>query len=252
MIQGLRVRLFNFNEYSLNKAILIIHGGPGVEIPIHKIKEYLCHIPKNVLLVCPIQRALYRPKPWGTFTDVNDIETIRKALQLSKWQIVMGRSWGASISLLYAHMHSNRVNSVISISPSSLKVTQSEQKYNRLIHTRLNSNNDDFLSVLESYEDMYPPGNEHSLKVRFKRAQVQSNYRANNFYLAENFFTKILCNLKTQSVKIHVFYGENDKLLTKKDMDMLNELSNTIILKNHGHDSHPFIERKVFESLRDI
>ena len=86
------------------QPILFLHGGPGGGCG---EKQRRFFDPKYYRIVLFDQRGCGKSKPLGetnqnTTADlINDIETIRKHLDISRW-IIFGGSWGSTLALAYA------------------------------------------------------------------------------------------------------------------------------------------------------
>ncbi len=87
--------------------VIFLHGGPGSGTePGHR-----CYFdPKVYRIVLMDQRGCGKSKPHSSLKDnttwhlVDDIEKLRKYLNISKW-VVFGGSWGSTLSLAYAETH---------------------------------------------------------------------------------------------------------------------------------------------------
>ena len=95
--------------------IIFLHGGPGGGIePIYR--QYFN--PKKWRIIIFDQRGCGKSLPHAelkentTWDLVLDIELIRKYLKIKKW-VVFGGSWGSTLSLTYAIMHSSRCKALI-------------------------------------------------------------------------------------------------------------------------------------------
>lgn len=95
--------------------ILFIHGGPGGGVsPDHR--QY--YDPTHYRIVLFDQRGCGNSTPHADLRDnttwhlIDDIEKLRKHLEIDKW-IVFGGSWGSTLSLLYAETHPERVKGLI-------------------------------------------------------------------------------------------------------------------------------------------
>jgi len=94
---------------------VFIHGGPGSSCkPYHR---QFFH-PEHYRTVLFDQRGCGRSQPPGLTRNnstpdlVADIERIREALEIERW-VVFGGSWGATLGLLYAQAHPERVLGMI-------------------------------------------------------------------------------------------------------------------------------------------
>jgi len=91
--------------------VVVLHGGPGGGCSPAMRRFFDPSVYRIILFD---QRGCGRSKPHAcvenntTWDLVSDIETIRTFLKIDKW-IVFGGSWGATLSLIYAETHPNRV-----------------------------------------------------------------------------------------------------------------------------------------------
>ncbi len=95
--------------------VVFLHGGPGSGCrPMHR--RYFD--PKKYHIVLFDQRGCGRSLPHGEIahndTDylVSDMETIRQKLNIDSW-VVFGGSWGATLGLVYAQTHPDKVMAMI-------------------------------------------------------------------------------------------------------------------------------------------
>jgi len=95
--------------------VLFVHGGPGSGCePFHR----RFFDPEKYRIVLFDQRGAGRSTPHAeldhnTTRDlVADMETIREHLGIDKW-VLFGGSWGATLSLVYAETHPERVHGLI-------------------------------------------------------------------------------------------------------------------------------------------
>jgi len=97
------------------RPVLFLHGGPGAgATPGHR----RFFDPDHYRIVIFDQRGAGRSTPLGELADnttahlVDDIETLRRALEIDRW-FVFGGSWGSSLALAYAQAHPDRVAGLI-------------------------------------------------------------------------------------------------------------------------------------------
>jgi len=95
--------------------ILFVHGGPGAGC---SPQDRCFFDPEKYRIILFDQRGAGRSKPHAHLEDnttahlVDDIEAIRKHLQIDQWAL-FGGSWGSTLSILYAQAHPQRVSSMI-------------------------------------------------------------------------------------------------------------------------------------------
>jgi proline iminopeptidase len=98
------------------KPALILHGGPGggsipqfrgfFDSDFYKIIQFDQRgSGKSIPLACVEQNT--------TWDLVDDIEKIRKKLNIDKWYVILGGSWGSTLALAYSQTHTERVERLI-------------------------------------------------------------------------------------------------------------------------------------------
>ena len=97
------------------KPVIFLHGGPGGGIePIYR--QYFD--PKVWRIIIFDQRGCGKSTPHAelkentTWDLVDDIEKIRKTLNINSW-VIFGGSWGSTLSLTYAITHPKRCKALI-------------------------------------------------------------------------------------------------------------------------------------------
>ena len=95
--------------------VLFIHGGPGAGLP----PNYKCFFDSNRYRIIGFeQRGCGRSTPLASIKDndtwlnVEDIEMLRRQLNVSSW-LVFGGSWGSTLALLYAFRYADHVSGLI-------------------------------------------------------------------------------------------------------------------------------------------
>ncbi|WP_223421811.1 prolyl aminopeptidase [Tateyamaria pelophila] len=95
--------------------VVVLHGGPGGGCS-PAMRRYFD--PAYYRIILFDQRGCGRSRPHASVTNnttwhlVEDIELIRKTLEIDAW-IVFGGSWGATLSLIYAEEHPSRVRNLV-------------------------------------------------------------------------------------------------------------------------------------------
>ncbi|MEM9551858.1 MAG: prolyl aminopeptidase [Pseudomonadota bacterium] len=95
--------------------VVVLHGGPGGGCS-PAMRRYFD--PRVYRVVLFDQRGCGRSRPHAsvahntTWHLVDDIEKIRKTLDIEDW-IVFGGSWGATLALIYAQQHPDRVANLV-------------------------------------------------------------------------------------------------------------------------------------------
>ena len=97
------------------KPVVVLHGGPGGGCS-PAMRRYFDPSVYRVILFD--QRGCGRSRPHASVSDnttwhlVSDIETIRKTLGIDRW-MAFGGSWGATLALIYAITHPDRVEHLV-------------------------------------------------------------------------------------------------------------------------------------------
>jgi len=95
--------------------VVVLHGGPGGGCS-PAMRRYFDPAVYRVILFD--QRGCGRSRPHASVTDnttwhlVADIERLRTLLDIDDWT-VFGGSWGATLALIYAQAHPDRVNRLV-------------------------------------------------------------------------------------------------------------------------------------------
>ncbi len=93
------------------QPVVVLHGGPGGGCS-PAMRRYFD--PRHYRVILFDQRGCGRSRPHASVTDnttwhlVRDIETIRSLLDIDSWTL-FGGSWGATLALVYAQAHPDRV-----------------------------------------------------------------------------------------------------------------------------------------------
>lgn len=99
----------------LGKPALFLHGGPGGGCSRDNRRLF---DPARYRIVLFDQRGCGRSRPRAcieantTAHLVADMETLRQALAIDRW-LVLGGSWGATLALIYAQAHPQRVAALV-------------------------------------------------------------------------------------------------------------------------------------------
>ena len=95
--------------------VVILHGGPGGGCSPGMRRFFHPDLYRIILFD---QRGCGRSRPHASIENnttwhlIDDIEVIREHLNIEKW-VVFGGSWGATLSLLYAQNHPDRVRQLV-------------------------------------------------------------------------------------------------------------------------------------------
>ncbi len=97
------------------QPVVVLHGGPGGGCS-PAMRRYFD--PAHYRIILFDQRGCGRSRPHAsvqnntTWDLVRDIERLRQGMEIEDW-IVFGGSWGATLALIYAETHPQRVNYLI-------------------------------------------------------------------------------------------------------------------------------------------
>ncbi|KAJ5281190.1 Proline iminopeptidase [Penicillium angulare] len=98
------------------KPVIFLHGGPGGKTSKNNTTYFNPSIYRVILLD---QRGTGKSQPQTELREnttpdlVTDIETLRIHLQIPKWHLLFGGSWGSTLALLYAQSHPDKVNALL-------------------------------------------------------------------------------------------------------------------------------------------
>ena len=98
------------------KPALFLHGGPGDG---SSSKHRRLFDPEVYRIVVFDQRGAGKSTPAGSLDGntsedlVNDIEQLREFLGVKQWSLVVGGSWGSTLSLLYSTRHPAKVSGLV-------------------------------------------------------------------------------------------------------------------------------------------
>ena len=100
----------------MGKPVIVLHGGPGVgSYP--RLAQYFN--PDKFFIVVHDQRGAGRSRPAGEIRAnttqhlVEDIEKLRKHLEIDGKILVFGGSWGSTLALAYAETYPERVSGMV-------------------------------------------------------------------------------------------------------------------------------------------
>ena len=98
------------------KPALFLHGGPGDG---SSSKHRRLFDPSVYRIVVFDQRGAGKSEPAGSLEEntaqalVQDIEQLRQFLGIEEWGLVVGGSWGSTLSLFYSTMHPSKVRGLV-------------------------------------------------------------------------------------------------------------------------------------------
>ena len=98
------------------KPVIALHGGPGGGSDAYMRGFF---DPAVYRIVLADQRGAGKSTPAASLEEnttwdlVSDIERLREELQVDRWHIVFGGSWGSTLALAYAETHPERVKALV-------------------------------------------------------------------------------------------------------------------------------------------
>jgi proline iminopeptidase len=119
------VHTLSFQVYSSNASTtsssglvgLFLHGGPGAACFPNHVRFFDPERYHQVILLD--QRGCGKSTPTGCLTDntlhtlVQDCEFLKSHLNIAKWDVVLGGSWGTTLAIAYAQTYPQSVQSII-------------------------------------------------------------------------------------------------------------------------------------------
>ena len=97
------------------RPVVVCHGGPGGGSS-PQMRRYFDPAHYRVILFdqrgCGLSRPHASVEANTTWDLINDMERIRRELDIASW-VVFGGSWGATLALLYAETHPERVEALV-------------------------------------------------------------------------------------------------------------------------------------------
>jgi proline iminopeptidase len=96
--------------------VIFLHGGPGGKTSKANTSFF---DPQHYRVILLDQRGSGKSRPHACTIDnttwhlVSDIEALRTHLNIPKWHLVFGGSWGSTLALAYAQKHPSSVGSLI-------------------------------------------------------------------------------------------------------------------------------------------
>ena len=258
--------------------ILFLHGGPGSGCNENHRRYF---DPKKYRIILFDQRGCHRSIPNGcennnTTTDIlNDIEAIRKLLNIDKW-VLFGGSWGATLALLYAEHYPNEVSGIIlrgaflarkkdlswfiedgvnRIYPDYwsefLSIFNENEKNNLLdsMHNHIFSDNREIQLeaarawslwagrvVTNCLEGEYSLEDDEDEEKLINDVKIETHYAKNKYFVDEN---QIINNIKKiGNVPIMIIHGEKDLTCLPESSSLLHKLipeSKLTLVSNAGH-----------------
>jgi proline iminopeptidase len=146
------------------KPVVVLHGGPGGGGSV-RLRRF--HDPARYRIVLFDQRGCGRSTPHAeldgntTWDLVDDIERIRRHLDIDRWQ-VFGGSWGSTLALSYAEKYPERITELVLRGIFMLRRWELEWFYQR-------GTSELFPEAFEDYLAVIPPGERGDLMSAYYR-----------------------------------------------------------------------------------
>ncbi|QSB07592.1 prolyl aminopeptidase [Mycoplasma tauri] len=268
--------------------VLYVHGGPGAGASKDNRRIF---DPKFYKIVIFDQRGCGESKPSMSLENnttwhlVDDIELIREHCNIDKW-ILLGGSWGTTLSLCYAIKYPNRVRTMVlrgvflARKKDLLELYQEGtsyfnpidfQRYISLVPEKYRND------VISYYHYMMHEGNEKlkekaliewarwesvnskinkpefktdDLKSIFEIALIENHYFFNNCFFEENY---ILNNVdKIKNIQTYIIHGAHDLICWPEGAYLLHKQLNNSELNFINEAGHSQWEDKILSKIIDI
>jgi proline iminopeptidase len=176
------------------KPAVFLHGGPGGGCT-EKMRRFFN--PDVYRIILFDQRGSGKSRPHASLENnttwdlVDDIEILRAALQIDRWQ-VFGGSWGSTLALAYSQAHPERVTELVLRGIFMLRKKEIEWFYQR-------GASELFPDLWQHYLEPIPKGERHDLlsayydrltsddpDVRLRAAKAWSIWEASTSFLVPN------------------------------------------------------------------
>ncbi len=226
------------------KPAVFLHGGPGSGCT-DKMRRFFN--PDVYRIVLFDQRGSGRSRPHASLEDnttwdlVDDIEILRVALQVDRWQ-VFGGSWGSTLALAYSQTHPERVTELVLRGIFMLRKKEIEWFYQK-------GASELFPDLWQHYLKPIPKRERHDLlhayykrltgddhKVRLRAARAWSVWEASTSFLVPNDKAAAAfgdCDLALSLARIECHYFVNGGFMEEnqliKNVDKIRNIPAVII-----------------------
>jgi len=256
--------------------VIFLHGGPGSGSNENHRRYF---DPKNYRIIIFDQRGCNRSSPQGSVENnttqdlLQDIEQIRRELNINKW-MVFGGSWGATLGLLYAENYPDRVSGMI-LRGTFLACQQDlkwfaqegvnaifpdywqdfirvipENERNDLVsafHQRLFGNDEKvkqdcarawskWAGKVVTYSLDEVDNEEEAIETIVHEVSIETHYAKNSYFIKEN---QVLNNInKLPDVPLSIIHGRRDLTCTFNSSWNLHQAlpnSELVVVANAGH-----------------
>tara|TARA_B100000475_G_C15022797_1_gene324927 strand:+ start:1260 stop:2207 length:948 start_codon:yes stop_codon:yes gene_type:complete len=218
------------------KPAVFLHGGPGGGGS-EEVRRFFN--PDKYRIIIFDQRGCGRSKPHACLTNnttwhlVDDIENLRKLLNIDKW-LVFGGSWGSTLALAYSQSHPNSVTELILRGIFLLRKHELDWFYQYGASQIFPEAWEDFIDVIEedqrenlmlAYQRIFS-GDEENKKLEAALAWSKWEATTSNLHYKEsqvNEFSNPKFALEFAQIENHYFvnkgfFNEEDQLLEGIDI----------------------------------
>lgn len=170
---------------------------------------------------------------------VSDIEALRKHLQIQKWHVVFGGSWGSTLALLYAQTHPEAVSSLVLRGIFTVRRSELDWFYKDGAGHIFPEYHDAFINYLPLHKRDDPMSAYYELltsedhAARLAAAKAWSGYElaTNKLFVDEESFKKLeddVWALAHSRIEAHYFvhgaWLEDGQLLKKENIDKIRHI----------------------------
>ncbi|KAF2430792.1 proline iminopeptidase [Tothia fuscella] len=228
------------------KPVIFLHGGPGGKTTPKNASFFDPAIYRVILLD---QRGCGKSTPAADLREntshhlVSDVEVLRKHLKIEQW-MVFGGSWGSTLSLLYAQMHPQVVESLVLRGIFTVRRSELDwfykggisqfrpQEYEAFINHLPEDQRDDPMSAY--YKLM--TSDDADTRLAAARAWSGMELCASNLYLDEEALKMLeddVWVLAHSSIEAHYFnhgaWIEDGELLRRENIAKIRHIPTTIV-----------------------
>lgn len=211
------------------KTALVLHGGPGGgSAPFYRG----FFDPEVYKIVLIDQRGSGKSTPHAcleentTWDLIEDIEKLRKHLEIEKWHTVFGGSWGSTLSLSYAETHPDRVGHLVIRGIFLLRPEEIEFFYQEGSSWLFPDYHEEFKNVLPEVErgdllhNYYRrlTGNDEEMKLKCAKAWTKWEMATSRLFINQENLTKGEKDLFALAfARIETHYFVNGAFFTKEN-----------------------------------
>lgn len=259
--------------------VVYLHGGPGDHITPRHRRWYN---PKDYCIILFDQRGCGKSRPLNdikknnTHLLIEDMETIRTHLEITKW-VVAGGSWGSSLALLYAIYHPDKVLAMIlrgiydlssdnvldQIYPEekdklytllNIKHKSEEQTQIKKILSRKTKKRRDLITLMKNNDPMFAVSKPFQTKYKDSETLtiIGNHYELNHFFVPAGFIYKHIDTIK--HIPTILIEGRHDIITPMRMAYRLSKaLKCELRIVNAGHSAtEENITKELIRASKDI